>query len=56
MRGCPLVAMYIGLKRGHAGKQLGDDMHRFLMRNHAPVLSVSTWVAVIGLTLLANAA
>jgi hypothetical protein len=35
-------------------------MHRFLMRNHAPVLSVSkelkTWVAVIGLTLLAAAA
>jgi len=35
-------------------------MHRFLMRNHAPVLSVSkelkTWVAVIGLTLLATAA
>ena len=35
-------------------------MHRFLMRNHAPVLSVSkelkTWLAVIGLTLLATAA
>jgi hypothetical protein len=35
-------------------------MHRFLMRNHAPVLSVSkelkTWVAVISLTLLATAA
>jgi hypothetical protein len=35
-------------------------MHRFLMRNHASVLSVSkelkTWVAVIGLTLLATAA
>jgi hypothetical protein len=31
-------------------------MHLFLMRNHAPVLSVSkelkTWVAVISLTLL----
>jgi hypothetical protein len=35
-------------------------MHRFLMRNHAPVLSVSkelkTWVAVFGLTLLATVA
>ena len=35
-------------------------MHRFLMRNHAPVLSVSkelkTWVAAISLTLLATAA
>ena len=35
-------------------------MHRFLVRNHAPVLSVSkelkTWVAVISLTLLATAA
>jgi hypothetical protein len=34
-------------------------MHRFLMRNHAPVVSVSkelkTWLA-IGLTLLATAA
>jgi len=53
--------MYIGLRRGHAGKRLGgDDMHRFLIRNHAPVLSVSkelkTWVAVISLALLATAA
>jgi hypothetical protein len=35
-------------------------MHRFLVRNHAPVLSVSkelkTWLAVISLTLLATAA
>jgi uncharacterized protein YkwD len=35
-------------------------MHRYLMRNHALVLSVSkelkTWVAVISLTLLATAA
>jgi Cysteine-rich secretory protein family len=52
--------MYIGLRRRYAGKRLGDDMHRFLMRNHAPVLSVSkelkTWVAAISLTLLATAA
>jgi hypothetical protein len=34
----------------------GDDMHRFSMRDHAPVLSVKTWVAVISLTLLATAA
>jgi hypothetical protein len=35
-------------------------MHRFLMRNHAPVLSISkelkTWLVAIGLTLLATAA
>jgi hypothetical protein len=30
MRGCPLVAMYIGLKRGHAGKQLGGRYASFL--------------------------
>jgi hypothetical protein len=30
MRGCPLVAMYIGLKRGHAGKRLGGRYASFL--------------------------
>src|SRR5262245_22237992 len=56
----PLLPCTSRLRRGHAGKRQGADMHRLFMRDHAPLLSVSkellTWAAVISLTLLASIA
>jgi hypothetical protein len=60
-QGLPPCCHVHRLKKRPRGQAAGgDDMHRFLIRNHAPVLSVSkelkTWVAVISLALLATAA
>ena len=53
-QGLPPCCHVHRLKKRPRG-QAGDDMHRFLIRNHASK-ELKTWVAVISLTLLVTAA